>query len=428
MDIQTLYTLFLQHPEVCTDTRKLKPGCMFFALKGGNFNGNNFAQQALDGGAAFVVADEERALVSDKCILVSDVLQTLQALAHYHRKQLNIPVIAVVGSNGKTTTKELLAAVLSQKYSLLHTPGNFNNHIGLPLTLLMLNNSHQLAVIEMGANHEKENALLCEIACPSHGLVTNNGKDHLEGFGSMEGVIRSNAELYDYFAANGGTAFVNAGDAVLMERSEKVKHRVLYGQQRHPGMQDGSVCITASQLQPHIQFTLEDCIIESVLSGDYNFDNLLAAVAAGLHFGVPATSIKAGIEGYRPQNLRSQLIEKEQNNIFLDAYNANPSSMEVSLRNFAAMPGTNKLAILGDMFELGKYEAEEHQLLASHCEKLGFETWLVGPAFSRTSSVLRKFEDTTAVITFLKEQPLHNRFVFLKGSRGMKMESLVDFL
>lgn len=429
MTITDLYQIFLQYSTVCTDTRKLSKDCLFFALKGDNFNGNKFAEKALNEGAAYCIMDEEAFAVNEKCILVDDVLNTLQDLAKHHRQQLNLPVIAIVGSNGKTTTKELIGSVLQTKFKVLSTPGNFNNHIGLPLTLLMLTKAHQIAVIEMGANHENENALLCEIACPSHGLVTNNGKDHLEGFGNMEGVINSNVELYTYLNKHNGICFVNGADEVLMDKCKALKNRIIYKNNVQEITDANYTFLHANSFQPQINFGLQSTSIGSNLSGDYNFDNILAAVSIGLHFGLNPSQIKQGIESYEPQNLRSQLIEKENNKIFLDAYNANPSSMEASIRNFMAMPGSNKLLILGDMFELGKYEAEEHQNLISFCENLGVkEAILVGKAFYKTQSNFQKFEQTLEVAHFLKASPIKDKFVFLKGSRGMKIESLIEVL
>jgi UDP-N-acetylmuramoyl-tripeptide--D-alanyl-D-alanine ligase len=429
MQLSELYSIFLQNPIICTDTRKLSKGCLFFALKGDNFNGNKFAKQAIEEGAAYAIIDEEQYQKNDQCLLVNNVLETLQGLAKCHRQQLALPVIAIVGSNGKTTTKELITSVLQTKYNLLSTPGNFNNHIGLPLTLLMLKKEHQLAVIEMGANHVTENAFLCEIAVPSHGLVTNNGKDHLEGFGSMEGVIQSNAELFDYLEKHQGIAFVNCHDEVLMNKSKHIKSRILYGNSEQEKISEIETFIKPNYFQPTINFQLQGLNINSPLSGDYNFDNILAAISIGLHFGLNPEEIKKGIEAYSPKNLRSQLIEKENNRIFLDAYNANPSSMEASIRNFMAMPGENKVLILGDMFELGKYEEEEHQNMVQFCLNQKVEqAILVGKAFNKTQTNYQKFETTPELIDFLKSNPIANSFVFLKGSRGMKIESLVDVL
>lgn len=427
MQIKELYQLFLEFPTVCTDTRKLSENCLFFALKGDNFNGNQFASRAIEEGAAYAIVDEPNAAISSKCILVPDVLETLQELARYHKEKLNIPIIAIVGSNGKTTTKELIASVLQTKYKVLSTPGNFNNHIGLPLTLLMLNAEHQIGIIEMGANHEKENALLCYIARPTHGLITNNGKDHLEGFGSLEGVIRSNVELYDYLKTHGGVAFVNGSDKILLEKSRDLHNRIIYKNAETESVQTEKIFLKASSFQPNIEFTYQGTPIKSSLSGDYNFDNILAAVSIGYHFGLNQDQIKHGIESYEPQNLRSQIIQKANNKIFLDAYNANPSSMELSIKNFLAMPGHNKLLCLGDMFELGKYEEEEHQNLVDYCQNLGLkDVILVGKAFAKTNSHYLKFEQTQSLAEYFAANPPQQNFIFLKGSRGMKMESLVE--
>jgi len=425
--IQDLYALFLAYPTICTDTRKLSTNCLFFALKGDNFNGNAFAHKAIAAGAAYAIIDEATETPNDKFILVEDVLTSLQELATWHRKQLNIPVIAIVGSNGKTTTKELISAVLTQKYHTLSTPGNFNNHIGLPLTLLMLEKNHEVAVIEMGANHEGENKLLCEIAQPTHGLITNNGKDHLEGFGSLEGVIRSNAELYDYFIARQtGVAFVNAADTVLMFGSNQVKDRITYSAK--PNVTANFTAIDIS-LQPSINFQLNGVGFSSKLSGDYNLENIMAAVAFGFHFEVAAAGIANGIAGYTAKNLRSEYLETQRNKIFLDAYNANPSSMEASIKNFVAMPGENKLLILGDMFELGKYEAEEHQHLVDFCETLGLKNvYLVGKAFSATKTQYPAFKNNDDLISQVDLKQINGSFVMLKGSRGMRLETLSALL
>ncbi len=425
--IEDLYAIFLAYPAVCTDTRKLSPNCLFFALKGDNFNGNTFAQKALDEGAAYAIIDEAQETSNHKFILVEDVLASLQQLATWHRKQLNIPVIAIVGSNGKTSTKELISAVLTQKYHTLSTPGNFNNHIGLPLTLLMLEKHHEVAVIEMGANHEGENKLLCEIAQPTHGLITNNGKDHLEGFGSLEGVIRSNAELYDYFITKQtGIVFVNAADTVLMFGSNQIKKRITYS--ANPDVTANFIA-TDITLQPSINFTLNGQEFSSKLSGDYNLENIMAAVAIGFHFEVAAEGIARGIAGYTAKNLRSEYFETERNKIFLDAYNANPSSMMASIKNFVAMPAENKLLILGDMFELGKYEAEEHQNLVNFCQSLGLKNvWLIGKAFSKTQTHYLKFEDSETLKAQQDLKVLTQQSIFLKGSRGMRLERLVEYL
>lgn len=427
MRIDQLYSLFLQYPTVCTDTRKLSNNCLFFALKGGNFNGNLFAKHAIENGAAYAIIDEAPENLEGNYILVEDVLSTLQALAQHHRKQLAIPVIAIVGSNGKTTTKELVHSVLSQAFKTLSTPGNFNNHIGLPLTLLMLDSSHEIAVIEMGANHEGENKLLCDIAQPTLGLVTNNGKDHLEGFGSLEGVIRSNAELFDYFETHeNGIAFVNSKDETLMLGSNQLKNRITYSTDENCPADYQAKKVA---LQPTIKFEVNHMAMESHLSGDYNLENIMAAVAIGFYFNMQPKQIAKGIGDYKPKNLRSEYLETVKNKIFLDAYNANPSSMMASIRNFAALPGENKVYILGDMFELGKYEAEEHQNLITYCENLGLHNvWLIGHAFAATKTRYLQFKDTEELLKSEQVKQLKDHFVFIKGSRGMRLESTLAHL
>ncbi len=432
MTISEIYNLFILHPVVCTDTRKIENGCLFFCLKGQNFNANTFAQEALNKGASYAVVDDAKFKTNDQCILVDDVLTTLQELAKHHRKQLNIPVIAIVGSNGKTTTKELITSVLSEKYQVLSTPGNFNNHIGLPLTLLKLNASHQIAIIEMGANHIGENALLCEIACPDFGIVTNNGKDHLEGFGSMEGVAQSNSELYYYLLKNNGLAFVNANDEWLMRMASRLEKKITYAANAENKNALADFIAVAKSLRPQIQFTIfnSQIVIQSCLSGDYNFDNIMAAVCMAKYFKLSDEEIKKGIEKYEPTNNRSQVVKKQLNTIYMDAYNSNPSSLEASLRNFSAMPFSNKIAIIGDMFELGKYAEEEHQNMIQLCINLKLDdVILVGEEFMKQNkSVYKSFKTTEEVIEHLKHHQLSGKNIFMKGSRGMKLESIAAII
>jgi UDP-N-acetylmuramoyl-tripeptide--D-alanyl-D-alanine ligase len=433
MNIEEIYSLFVQHPVVCTDTRKIELNSIFFALKGPNFNANSFAEEALNKGAAYVVIDEEQYKINDKCLLVDDVLTTLQQLAKHHRLQLSIPVIAIVGSNGKTTTKELFTSVLSQKFNVLSTPGNFNNHIGLPLTLLKLNTIHQFAVIEMGANHIGENAILCEIACPDFGIVTNNGKDHLEGFGSMEGVAQSNSELYYYLLKHEGLAFVNANDEWLMRMATRLEKKNTYAANDDKKNAEADCVGIAKSLRPQITFNIQHSAfnITSCLSGDYNFDNIMAAVCIGKHFGLSEEEIKNGIEVYEPKNNRSQIVKKKHNTIYMDAYNSNPSSLEASLRNFAAMPFDGKIAIIGDMFELGKYAEEEHQNMINLCKELKLENVIfVGEEFMKqhinsSYTFLKTNEDA---IEYIKQLNLIDKNIFMKGSRGMKLESIAEVI
>lgn len=428
--LKLLHSLFLHHPLICTDTRKIQKGCIFFALKGPNFNGNSFAQQALNEGASFAVIDEAAYLNDDRCLLVDNVLLRLQELARYHRQQLNIPVIAIVGSNGKTTTKELLNSVLGQKFKVWATPGNLNNHIGVPLTLLQLKPEHEVAIIEMGANHIGENAELCEIACPTLGIITNNGMDHLEGFGSLEGVVESNSELYTYLIQHQGHAFVNAHDESLMRMASQLEHKTTYAGNSNERQTTADIVGIANQVRPGIQFhlTQEETLFQSNLSGDYNFDNIMAAVSIGLHLELTIEQIKAGIENYVPANNRSQVIKTENNTLFMDAYNANPSSMEAALRNFAAMPDANKIAILGDMFEMGAYAASEHKRMIDLANQLRLDKVVfVGEEFVKQANPQDiAFRTTGEAFNYFKQNPLKEATVFLKGSRGMKLEQLAE--
>jgi UDP-N-acetylmuramoyl-tripeptide--D-alanyl-D-alanine ligase len=431
MTIEQFYKIFLQHPIISTDTRKIEKGSLFFALKGDRFNANTFAEQALEQGAAYAIIDEVTYKKSDKFVLVDDVLTFLQNLSKYHRQQLQIPVIAIVGSNGKTTTKELIHSVLSEKFVTLSTPGNFNNHIGLPLTLLMIKPEHQMAVIEMGANHVGENAFLCEIADPNFGLITNNGKDHLEGFGSIEGVAKSNSELYYYLLKNSGLAFVNAHDEWLLRMAARLENKKTYAGNFEGKEKPADYVAFASQLQPNIEFSIQQSSsITSHLSGDYNFDNIMAAVALGLHFGMNEEEIKNGIEKYQPKNNRSQIIKTNKNTVYMDAYNANPSSMELAIKNTAMMPGPNKVFILGDMFELGAYAEAEHKNIIQLCQDLKLENvMLVGSEFKKyNTSTYTCFETTQEAKDSLTKSPLQESFVIIKGSRGMKLETLLEVL
>ena len=433
MIVNQIYDLFLQKKKVFTDSRQIAEGGIFFALKGPSFNGNQYAVAALEAGAAFAIIDEEQYVTDSRCILVNDVLTTLQQLAHHHRKQLGIPVIGIVGSNGKTTTKELIAAVLSKKYHVLATAGNFNNHIGVPLTLLRLTHEHEIAVIEMGANHKGENALLCDIAAPDYGLITNIGKDHLEGFGSLEGVAQANSELYYYLLHHEGTAFVNGNDEWLMRMSARLPKRKIYAGHAADKQVPADYTAQLVHARPDITFMLNgyEQTITSVLSGEYNFDNVMAAVALGQFFEVPVQDIAAAVSTYVPQNNRSQVIHKKECTVHLDAYNANPSSMELSLRNFAANGFEHAVAILGDMYELGSFSETEHAHMSAVAASLGLEqVWLVGKAFAphAQGAGVRSFLTTDDVKAHLQSQSWKGYNFFLKGSRGMKLESIPEVL
>ncbi|HTB05723.1 MAG TPA: UDP-N-acetylmuramoyl-tripeptide--D-alanyl-D-alanine ligase [Bacteroidia bacterium] len=425
--IEDLYALYLKYPVVGTDTRNIKKDSIFFSLKGANFNANEFAKEAISKGAKYAVIDEE-AHYSEGCILVKDVLATLQQLANHHRKQFKIPVIGITGSNGKTTTKELMATVLSKKYKTHFTQGNLNNHIGVPLTLLALKKEHEIAIIEMGANHQGEIAALSNIAEPDFGIITNIGKAHLEGFGGPEGVIKAKSELYHFIKAKKGKLFVNADDELLMRLSNGID-RVTYG--TSPDSDCEGITEKESFLAKAI--FIDDGIeveVQSKLAGRYNFYNMLAAACVGFTFGLTLSQIKEAIEGYVPSNNRSQVVKKESNIIWVDAYNANPSSMKSAIETFAELPENNKVLILGDMFELGDESPKEHQSLADLIEnkKCWNAVYLVGKEFGKTKSSATLFETTEAFAEWLKTHALKERTILLKGSRGMAMEKLLEKL
>ena len=434
MEINELYELYQQSGKISTDSRHVEPGSLFFALKGDRFNGNHFAGQALEAGAAYAIVDEPEALVpGSNRILVEDVLNTLQQLARFHRRKFNIPVIAVTGSNGKTTTKELLSAVLSVHYPTHFTRGNLNNHIGVALTLLAMPDHTEVAVIEMGANAQGEIAFLCQIAEPTHGVITNIGKAHLEGFGGIEGVKKGKSELYRYLEGRKGTIFVNVEEPFLRELSDTAPKRVLYGLSEAPAAGAYPIGIKLLEVQPFVHLAMADetgqlLEIHSHLIGHYNVGNLTTAIALGQYFKVPAQKIKAAIEAYIPGMNRSQILSLGSNTMILDAYNANPSSMEAALRNFAALPQHPKVAILGAMFELGEAAAEEHARIGRLACELGFEeVVLVGADFQATAGALglRHFPNVFALREWFKAQPWEGTHFLLKGSRGMQLEKVL---
>ena len=376
MTIAELYKIFIeQRQNFTTDTRKIESGSIFFALKGANFNGNEFAEKALELGASYVVVDELKFAHNEKYILVEDVLTALQNLATFHRQQFEIPVLCIGGSNGKTTTKELVSKVLAEKFIVHTTAGNFNNHIGVPITLLKMPLNTEFAVIEIGANHLLETKALCEIALPNYGLITNNGKDHLEGFGDMEGVKRANAELYDFLKTIDGTAFVNAGDIDLKTASVGL-HQIFYSDNLEVGCL-GSIENSFPFLKAKIKINGNEFQIQSQLNGNYNLINIVAASAVGSYFGVTNQQITNAVQNYKPANNRSQLIEKEGNHFIVDCYNANPSSMKLAIESFAEMPIENKIAIIGDMFELGNHSEFEHLQIANQLNNSSFEKVIV---------------------------------------------------
>lgn len=425
MNLQSLYDLYLQHPSVQTDTRKLKPGDIFFALKGENFNGNKFSAQAIEAGAILAVIDEAEYAIEGKTFLVDDVLTTLQELARHHRQQFSIPFIAITGSNGKTTTKELVHAVLSRKYRTATTEGNLNNHIGIPLTILKIKPDAEIAVIEMGANHQREIAGYCTYAMPDYGIITNCGKAHLEGFGGVEGVRKGKGELYDWLRAQKGTAFVMWDYDYLRTMSQGIEKIIRYG------TADASLEGQPVKSEPFLEVAITKGAttgtIHSQLVGDYNLPNILLAVAIGKHFQVPDEDIRKAIEEYQPSNSRSQLLKAGSNQIILDAYNANPSSMKLAIENFARLAAPNKVLMLGAMAELGDESLQEHQqiidLIAQHPWK---QVVLVGGDFLKLAHPWISFNNSTEARQWYIEQQFENTHLLIKGSRSMKMEKILE--
>ncbi|ULQ54947.1 UDP-N-acetylmuramoyl-tripeptide--D-alanyl-D-alanine ligase [Flavihumibacter rivuli] len=425
MNIETLYQIYLEHPSVQTDTRQLKQGDIFFALKGANFNGNAFAAQALANGAAYAVIDEEAFKVDDRTILVDDVLTCLQDLARYHRQQLHIPFIAITGSNGKTTTKELVHAVLATSFKTYTTQGNLNNHIGIPLTILRVKKDAEIAVIEMGANHQKEIEGYCTYTLPTHGIITNCGKAHLEGFGGVEGVRKGKGELYDYLRANDGTAFVMWDYDYLHSMSNHIPHLVKYG--THDADIEGKVIASEPFLQVQISKGVSPMEVNTQLVGDYNLPNVLVAVTIGKHFGVKNALIKQAIEAYTPSNSRSQMINKDSNHIILDAYNANPSSMKLAIENFARLHASKKVLMLGAMAELGEESLQEHQSIV---DLIASNKWdkvvLVGGDFAKLQHPFIQLPDSVTAREWFKEQGFQDTHILIKGSRSMQMEKVLQ--
>lgn len=415
---------------MCTDTRNITPGAIFFALKGESFNGNAFAQKAIDGGCIYAVIDEPQYAQGPNFIVVENVLKTLQLLAREHRRHFNIPVVAITGSNGKTTTKELFNAVLSKKFDVLATQGNYNNEIGVPLTLLGLHKNHDIAIIEMGARKQGDIKELVEIAEPTHGLITNVGKAHLETMGGLEGVVKTKTELYNYLDEEGGVTFVRYEDAKLMELAPELK-KFTYGCK-----EEANVVGKLLEEMPNVVFKWKLSIenkfgndITSPMMGGYNFQNILAAIAAGVHFKVPAAQINEAIEEYTPTNNRSQVIKTERNTLYMDAYNANPTSMEGALRNFAKLPIDNKVLILGEMLEVGELSEAEHEYALQIAASLGMtEVYVVGPEFLKVTNNQRAFNTVDDLKAHLKNQHLTGKTILVKGSRKNKLEEVVEVL
>jgi UDP-N-acetylmuramoyl-tripeptide--D-alanyl-D-alanine ligase len=429
MNIESIYSIFLDHPVITTDSRNIPANSMFFALKGEKFNGNTFAGQALANGAAFAVIDEPEFAYNDHFIVVDNVLLCLQKLARYHRDQLGLPIIAITGTNGKTTTKELVATVLSQKFKVNFTQGNLNNHIGVPLTLLSMTKETELGVVEMGANHQGEISALCQIANPDFGIITNIGKAHLEGFGSFEGVIKTKSELYNFLKEKNGKCFVNT-DNELLTRQATGLEQITYGNSTANFMA-GELAVSDNYLVVKALFECGWLYLKSKLVGDYNCENLLAAACVGKYFGIDPLKIQKALAEYTPSNNRSQLIRTDKNTIIMDAYNANPTSMMAALINFSKIRNNQKCLILGDMLELGEASAHEHQKIVDYIDDQLFEeVFLVGPIFGSTNhrKEKKKFEQLELLSNYLKTQPIENKFILIKGSRGIHLEKILEML
>ncbi|NDW11219.1 UDP-N-acetylmuramoyl-tripeptide--D-alanyl-D-alanine ligase [Dysgonomonas sp. 520] len=429
MDINKLYEIFKKHPQVTTDTRKIVEGAIFFALKGANFNGNQYAQKALDMGCSYAVIDEKEYAVDERMLLVDDVLKALQDLANYHRNQLTTPIIAITGTNGKTTTKELVASVLGQQYNVLYTEGNLNNHIGVPLTLLRLNRKHDIAVVEMGANHISEIHELALIAEPNYGIITNIGQAHLEGFGSVENILKAKGELYEYIRKrNNGLIFIDYDNEKLRSISENITC-VYYGLEEDLFV-SGQILECNPYLKFQWKFVDSHYIVQTKLIGNYNLPNALAAIAVGRYFGVKAEYITNAIENYEPNNNRSQLKQTNSNMLIVDAYNANPTSMQAALDNFSHMNVKNKSLIIGEMKELGMNSEIEHQKVVDYIAQHNFSNvFLVGENFGKVDRYhYPYYESSSSLKDYLTEHPLKDQYILIKGSRGVHLEDCIDIL
>ena len=433
---EKLYQIYLEHPVISTDTRKIAPGSLFFALKGDKFDANTFAEQAIAAGAAYAIIDNPDYNKGEQYVLVDDVLTALQDLARHHRRQLTIPVIGLTGTNGKTTTKELINAVLSQHFNTYATQGNLNNHIGVPLTILSINSSHEAAVIEMGANHQKEIELLCTISQPTHGLITNVGKAHLEGFGGVEGVKKGKGELYDYMKASDGITFVNSdsADLMAMQHARSLKNVTFYGSIDLDNLVSGQLIENSPYLtlQWTDNSTGKSYEVKSQLTGAYNLDNILAAICIGVYFKLTAEQINAGVSGYQPKNNRSQITKTETNTLICDYYNANPSSMAVAIENIGKIEAKHKVLVLGDMFEMGPESAVEHEAIIKKASETQVDKRIfIGGEFAGrgaqgVSGKAVFYSTVEDAIADLKANPIKNATVLIKGSRGMALERLVE--
>jgi len=429
MNIEKIYKLYTEFPDVVTDSRKIKKNSIFFGLKGEKFNGNEFAAEALKRGAAYAVIDDEKFVQPGKTILVENVLKTLQSLANIHRKKLEIPVLAVTGSNGKTTTKELIAAVLSKKFNVSFTRENFNNHIGLPLTLLSMTRETTMGIVEMGANHPGEISLLCSIADPDYGIITNIGRAHLEGFGSFEKVIKTKGELYDYLKNKKGIIFYNQDNTILSRLIGNYAKKVSYGQNDR-----NFLCEPVYKppfIEARVHFPGKLLCISTNLTGSYNFENIMAAISVGNFFGVEPEQIRDAIQDYTPENNRSQLIEKKGMIIVMDAYNANPTSMKASIQSFVSDFSNPRCLILGDMLELGPYSEWEHnEIIKEISNHLFKEVFLIGQEFSKAAKNLqyRTFSNTDIFCRYIQQNTLTDCSILIKGSRALQLEKVIAYL
>ncbi|TAH41372.1 MAG: UDP-N-acetylmuramoyl-tripeptide--D-alanyl-D-alanine ligase [Bacteroidetes bacterium] len=430
MSPEELYSIYLNNPIICTDTRSIQKGSIFFALKGPNFNGNSFAEAAIEQGAAYAVIDEPKFRKDDRYILVEHGLKALQELANYHRRQLKIPFLAITGSNGKTTTKELIRAVLSKKFKTLATKGNLNNHIGVPLTILSIDKSIEFAVIEMGANHQGEIESYCHIAEPDYGLITNVGKAHLEGFGGLSGVKKGKRELYHWLDENGIKIFINGDNGDLGEMASQIDPRKLVFYGTNSAFDTFAVL---KKSQPELVISWKSGLQQGQhtcrLIGAYNFENVVAAVAVGNYFGVEAHLIDLAISSYMPDNSRSQRLQKGSNSIILDAYNANPSSMEAAIKNFSQLSDKNKVICIGDMAELGEDSEKEHKRILQLLKDVSYQQLiLVGKNFNKFSNELdcMSFENAELASDWIKKNPLKSKTILIKGSRSTKMETILE--
>ena len=425
MDISSIYQIFLNSNKVCTNSRKIRDNDLFVSLKGPNFNGNKFAETALENGANYAIVDQKEFAVNDNYILVNDCLNTLQNLANYHRKKSKAKIIGLTGSNGKTTSKELIFSVLKLQFKTIATTGNLNNHIGVPLTLLSIEPETEIAIIEMGANHLKEIELLCNIADPDYGYITNFGKAHLEGFINLEGVIKGKSELYTYLMKKSRLIFINNNDNKQLEITKEYTNKFTFGKT------NSNVNYSVNTINPQISISIEDVTIKSNFFGEYNVENLAAAICIGKYFNMSNTLIKEGVENCIPNSNRSQIIEKGSNKIILDAYNANPTSMQLALVNFNDISEKNKILFIGDMYELGENSHEMHQDIVSTIEEMNFDqTYLLGDLFNKTkfSSKIKAFANLEDLNNNINLEEISNSTILIKGSRGMQLEKILDFL